>query len=384
MIEIVAWALLLPPAIATLVLTVELIAAQWPLRRAEVTIRPRIAIIVPAHDEAAGIGVTIATLRNAAPGGTRLIVVADNCSDATAALARSAGADDVIERDEPERRGKGFALAFARDRLAADPPDVAIVVDADCSMSGGGMARLAAAAQASGCPVQSAYMMRPRPDLGTLVCLSGFAFLVRNLVRQRGLARLGAPALLTGSGMAFRWDVFASAPLATADMVEDLSLGIALARAGRPPLFLPDTATWSEPAPRPATVAQRTRWEHGFLHTARQAALPLLAERQWPLIWLGLHLLVPPLALLVAVDGATLVLLFALARAGSTALPFILLASVLIAAMLLLGVSWARFGRAQISGGRLLLIPFYILWKMPIYLGALIRPERRWIRTKRN
>lgn len=383
MIEFVAWALLLPPAVATLVLTIELIAAQWPVRRAEITIRPRIAIIVPAHDEAAGIEATVTTLRNAAPGGTRLVVVADNCGDATAALARSAGAE-VIERDEPQRRGKGFALAFARDRLAADPPGVAIVVDADCSISGGGMARLAAAAQASGRPVQSAYMMRPRPDLGTLVGLSGLAFLMRNLVRQRGLARLGAPALLTGSGMAFRWDVFASAPLATADMVEDLSLGIALARIGQPPLFLPDTATWSEPAARHATMAQRTRWEHGFLRTARRAALPLLAERQWPLIWLGLHLLVPPLALLVVADGATLLLLFALARAGSTALPFIVLMSVLTAAVLLLGISWARFGRAQISGGSLLLIPFYILWKMPIYLGALLRPERRWIRTKRN
>lgn len=378
MIELAAWAVFLLPAIATLVLLVELIAAQLPQQTLPPGGTPRTAILIPAHNEAAGIAGTIGSIQAAAPAGARLLVVADNCEDDTAARAREAGAE-VIERNDPARRGKGFALGFARERLAGDPPEVVVVIDADCRVAEDGIARLAAAAQATGRPVQSCYLMRPRPDLGAMAGVSGFAFLIRNLVRQRGLARLGAPALLTGSGMALPWPSFAAAPLASADLAEDLVIGIALARARHPPAFFPGARTWSDPARRGAAFVQRTRWEQGFLRTAAAHALPLIGSGRWPLFWQGLHLLVPPLALLVTVDALALGLL-----ALTAPVPFLILAALLAAIMLMLGLSWVRFGREQISGSRLLLIPFYILWKWPIYFGALLRPERRWIRTRRD
>lgn len=378
MIEPLAWLLLLLPGIATLVLLVELAAAQFPLRRLPSVAGPRFTIVVPAHDETALIGAAVAALRAAAPD-ARLLVVADNCSDDTAMSARAAGAE-VIERHDPARHGKDHALAFARAHLAPDPPDVIVVVDADCTIDEGGPARLAATAQATGRPVQSCYLMRPRPERGALVALSGFAFLVRNLVRQRGLARLGAPALLTGSGMALPWAAFAAAPLASGHLVEDFAQGIALSRAGQFPLFLSDVRTWSDPARPGATRGQRARWEHGFLRTALTNALPLIATRRWPCMWLGLHLLVMPLALLLMID---LIVLAALAWLGA-ALPLAVLALLLAGAALLLGLSWARFGRAQISGRQLLLIPVYVVWKLPLYLMGILRPERRWRRTERD
>jgi len=383
MIDILAWALLLPPAIASIVLGIELFAAQLPAGRLPDGGQPRVAVIVPAHDEAEGIAATVGQLRAALPADARLIVVADNCGDDTAVRARTAGAE-AIERNDPDRRGKGFALAFARDRLAADPPEVVVIVDADCAIDAGGVARLAAAAHAAGRPVQSAYLLRPRPDLGMMVGLSGFAFLIRNLVRQRGLARLGAPALLTGSGMALPWAAFLAAPLATADLVEDLAIGIALARQGRPPAFLAEVTTWSDPARRAATAVQRRRWEQGFLRTAFAAAPPLLRSGRPPLLWLGLHLLVPPLALLGFVDLAALALLGGLAALGATPVPFALLAGLLGLLLILLLLAWARFGREQIAATSLLLIPLYMAWKLPLYIAAALRPERRWIRTDRS
>ncbi|ATE66992.1 glycosyltransferase family 2 protein [Rhizorhabdus dicambivorans] len=371
MIEAAAWVLLLLAAWPALVLAVELAAAQLPARRIAAAGQPRITILIPAHDEAAGIAGTIAALRG--PEGSRLLVVADNCGDGTAALAREAGAE-TIERHDPGRRGKGHALAFGRDHLAADPPDVVIVLDADCAIEGDSIPRLAAAAWTLGRPVQSVYLMRPRPGHGAMVGLSGFAFLLRNLVRQRGLARLGAPVLLTGSGMAFPWAAFVAAPLDSDDLTEDLGIGIALTRAGLPPAFLPDVTTWSDPARRVATLAQRSRWEQGFLRTALRQALPLLGKGSW----LGLHLMVPPLALLALIELAALLLLFA------APLPFAILAAILGLLASLLLLSWFRFGRAQISAGRLLLIPFYIIWKLPLYGAALLRPERRWVRTERD
>jgi len=383
MSEVAAWLIVLFPSVATLVLLVELAAGQFRPPPLFFGGAPRIAVLLPARDEQASIGATVESLQAQGPSNMRLLVIADNCVDETAATARAAGAD-VVERNDPGRVGKGYALAAGRDRLSEDPPDVVVLVDADCTVAGDGIAQLAAAAFTRGCPIQSTYLMRPRPEAGAIVAFSGFAFLIRNLVRQRGLARLGAPALVTGSGIALPWRLFASAPLASSDLVEDLSLGVALARAGHSPMFLPEVQTWSDPPPRMGLRAQRSRWEHGFLSTAFRHGWWLLADaRRWPLFWLALHLTVPPLALLAFVDGAVLLLLGVLAAAGATWLPMkilLLLTGLLLA---LLALSWLRFGRDQIRAWQLLLLPAYLLWKLPVYAAALLRPQRTWVRTSR-
>lgn len=63
-------------------------------------------------------------------------MVADNCTDDTARLASAAGAE-VIERHDALLRGKGYALDFGVRHLAQQPPDVVIVVDADCQVAEG-------------------------------------------------------------------------------------------------------------------------------------------------------------------------------------------------------------------------------------------------------
>src|SRR5438105_1471528 len=95
------------------VLTVEALAALLPRRRrpAAAACRPRCAVLVPAHDEEAGVGRTLEAVRAQLAPGDRVLVVADNCADRTAAVAAAAGAD-VAERRDPARRGKGYALDF--------------------------------------------------------------------------------------------------------------------------------------------------------------------------------------------------------------------------------------------------------------------------------
>lgn len=384
MLDMLAWAIFAAAAIPALVLAAELTAAQFPAARLpDAGSIPSLAVIIPAHDESAGISATVDSVRKALPPGARLVVVADNCRDDTAARATAAGAE-LIEREDAARHGKSHALAFARDHLAQCPPDVVVVIDADCTVGGDGIARLAGAAQATGRPVQSAYLLRPRPDLGIIVALSGFAFLVRNLVRQRALAWLGAPALLTGSGMAFPWSSFAAAPLGTDDLAEDLAIAIALARRGIPPAFLGEVTTWSDPASRAAAKGQRRRWEQGFLRVAAREIPALLGSGEAPLIRLGLHLTVPPLVLLMIAEALTLALLAGLAARGAAASPFAMLAALLTWLVAMLLIAWARFGRAQVRGWQLLAIPIYMLWKLPLYIAALLRPERRWQRTDRD
>lgn len=372
-----------------LVLSLELIAGVAPGRRGGGEAGAgRCAVLIPAHDEAAGIVATLAALREVAPAGTRVLVVADNCSDDTAAMARGCGVE-VAERHDPARRGKGYALAFGRERLSEPvPPEVVIVLDADCRLLPGSIEALARAALTRGSPAQAINLIAARLDISPVMQIAGFAMVVKNLFRSRGMQRLGGTALLTGTGMAFPWHLFAQAQLATSSIVEDLALGIEMTRAGHAPFLVEDAHVRSEPADLRDAMQQRTRWEHGFLDTLLRRAFPVLAgglgRGSLAEVLLGLHLLVPPLALLLLVSGAALATSTLLAVLGASPIPAIALGSLLVMALLLIVIAWLAGGRRYLSGGALIRVPLYILWKLPIYAGFLRRREVGWRRTPRR
>jgi len=389
-LTVVAWFMALPPAFLLCVFLAELVAGTFAVRRSGDTasaLAHKVAILMPAHNEGASIARFIEPLVPLLGERVRLVVIADNCADDTAPVAQGAGAT-VIERHNATLRGKGHALAFGRDWLAQDPPDVVIVLDADCELADDSLGRLAEEAVRTGRPVQSCYLMRSRPSDAAMVQISNFAFLIKNLVRQRGAARIGASAILGGTGMAFPWTLFRDAPLATSHLVEDLVLGIDFARAGHAPVFLETARTWSSPAAKDATRTQRTRWEHGYLQTATRVALPLvgegLARGHWGLIWLGLSLAVPPLALLMTLGVALLGATALLGLFGASWLPAGVLFTAMALATIALGIAWAREGRIAISGATLLRIPVYLLWKLPVYLKLVRGTQSEWVRTERT
>lgn len=389
-LTIIAWALALMGAVPLAILAIELIAGIAPgrPRATATTTAGTIAVVMPAHDEAAGIAQTLAKLHAIMPQGTRILVIADNCTDDTAARARASGAE-VLERTDPDRRGKSFALAFGRDYLASsEPPAVALVLDADCWLTPGSMERLAAAALERQAPAQAVYLFDANHSVSAMVQVSNFAMMVKNLVRSRGMQRLGGPALLTGSGMAFPWPVFAKADLATGSIVEDLALGIELTRAGRAPSLIEGAYVHSAPAAEQDALQQRKRWEHGFLDVLRRQALPVLGHgmKRSSLreIQLGLHLLVPPLALLVALSMLVLLVLVGLAAAGSGPTPAVAFAASLGLVLTLLLITWVVAGRPFLSARALLRLPAYIVWKLPIYFGFLTKRQTEWNRTPRQ
>jgi cellulose synthase/poly-beta-1,6-N-acetylglucosamine synthase-like glycosyltransferase len=386
----IAWLLALATALPLAVLIMELVAGLLPSRCREVPPRSgSVAVLIPAHDEAGGIGATLSALQEVTPPDTRILVVADNCTDDTAGIAREAGVE-VVERRDPARRGKGYALAFGRDQLAAEttPPEVVIVLDADCRLSSGSLAALCREALIRGTPVQSVNLIEPDLAAPPMVQISSFAMVVKNLFRSRGMQRMGGAALLTGTGMAFPWPLFAQAELATGSIVEDLSLGVEMTRAGHAPYLVEDAHVRSAPAAIGDALQQRRRWEHGFLDTLRQQALPVLwggmqrrARRE---ILLGLHLLVPPLALLLAISAVAAAVLFGLAVLGAGSAPVITLSTLLGVVLALVGAAWYFGGRTFLTAGALVRAPLYILWKLPIYAGFLRKPQASWTRTPRQ
>jgi hypothetical protein len=104
-----------------------------------------------------------------------------------------------------------------------------------------------------------------------------------------------------------------------------------------------------------------------------------LRRGSWPSFWLGLHLSVPPLALLV-MAGAALLAVFAAVAANAAAI----FGTFYVAALLAVFAAWLRVGRKVLPPALLLKVPGYILWKLPIYLSLARGADRRWTRTERD
>jgi len=373
-----------------LILFIQILLACLPVRSLPQAqgARPRVAVLVPAHNEASVIEATLRTLKPQLLEGDRLLVVADNCSDNTPALARLAGAE-VVERHDDARRGKGYALDHGVRHLASAAPDVLIIVDADCQVSEGFVERLAICCIDSGRPVQALDLMRAPAGSGLKVQLAEFAWCVKNRARPQGWARLGLPCQLMGTGMAFAWRDLPLIDLASGHIVEDLKMGLDFCRSGKPPLFCPDALVTSYfPRSEEGLATQRTRWEHGHLGVILGDAPTLLVEAirkgNGSLLAMTLDLLVPPLALLtlalIAAFGLSW-LVFVLTGAWAPAL----MASVgvtLLGTTILL--AWSQFGREIISFSALMYAPFYALKKIPLYVGFLFKRQVEWVRSKRD
>jgi cellulose synthase/poly-beta-1,6-N-acetylglucosamine synthase-like glycosyltransferase len=343
---------------------------------------------LPAHNEELVIAKTLDSVLRQAGEGDRVIVVADNCSDRTAQIAQQAGAT-VIERRDEQRRGKGYAVDFGVRTLEADPPEVVIMVDADCRVHEGAIDVLSRSACATGRPCQAIYTMDLPPDPSAQDRISAFAFRVKNLARPMGAARFGMPCLLTGTGMAFPWNVICGAPLASGNIVEDMQLGIDLAIAGQPPLLCPDArVTGQLPQRSDAAVSQRTRWEHGHLQTIKTQAPRLLKEAiaslRPALLAMVLDLSVPPLSFLVLIWLAVTALVLAGASVGLLWFAIAPVAAGWVLLLLAILAGWLKCGREVLPATQLAAIPLYVLRKLPLYLAFWRKRQLAWVRTERD
>ncbi len=352
------------------------------------TSRARLAVLMPAHNEATGIAPAIHSVLAQLQSGDRLLVVADNCSDDTAAVAAAAGAE-VIQRHDMQRRGKGYALDFGVRHLGMDPPRIVVIVDADCLLAKDALAHLASACHQSGRPVQALYLMNTPPGAGLKARLAEFAWVVRNLVRPLGYWRRGLPCQLMGTGMAFPWALIEKAPLATGHITEDLQLGLMMAGTGTPPLFCPSAQVSSSfPSDATALAAQRTRWEHGHVGVIASLGprlmLQALGRRDGQLLAMVLDLCVPPLASLALLLVAGLAAATTLLVLGGPVIPLMLAALGTLAFALGVLHAWRTFGRHIVSMVELLSVPLYVLNKLPIYARLLYSRQAEWVRTKRG
>lgn len=383
------------------VLCAGMLASLLPARRVKIEAttagRPAVAVVLPAHDEEAGLGRTLASISAQLRPGDRLLVVADNCSDGTAEVVRrhadQSHAVEVVERTHATERGKGYALDYGVRHLerSADPPAVVIVIDADVTLRPGAIDALAAQVARTNRPAQAVYLMDAPPSPMLTDMVSRFAFTLRNLIRPVGLARLGGPCPLFGCGMAFPWEILKNAPLATGNLVEDMALGLDLAAAGHAPRLCEGALfIGGLPADDGAAKTQRLRWDRGHLRTiggqVPRALLAGLTKGRPALLVLALDAAVPPITLLllatIAVAVALTILTIALPVWWGPAI------AVWAGLVLLLGVCvpgvYLRYFRGEMPVRALMGVPTYLWNRLPAHQAILSRKDDAWVRTPRD
>ena len=345
-------------------------------------------VLIPAHNEEAGIVATLSSLKSQLEEHDRILVIADNCSDSTAAVARDAGVD-VVERSHDSERGKGYALAHGIDQLRDSPPDVVLIVDADCDVSQGSLQQLKSAAIHYDRPVQGRYLIQSPEGANISTKVSELAVMIRNRARCKGMSAMGIPVPLLGTGMAFKWADITLVPLASGEIVEDMKLGVELAKAGRGATYLDSAIVTSEfPSSEEALLTQRERWEHGHLDILRRFVLPnvgyALAHFDFRLLFFTLDLAIPPLTLMLALHLALTFVAFIAALAFGTVVPFMLFVCGFLSMSAGLVFAWSRYGKTILPAKELINILSYVVSKFSIYTRFITKRQTKWIRTDRD
>jgi cellulose synthase/poly-beta-1,6-N-acetylglucosamine synthase-like glycosyltransferase len=349
---------------------------------------PRLAVLIPAHNEEAIVSGILKDVKSQTQENDRVIVIADNCEDGTAAVAKQHGAE-AFERTDLSNRGKAYALRFALEKLEADPPEVVIVVDADCRISPDALAHLSYKAATQDRPIQGSYIFGEHHDGVASNNASSFTLWFKNHIRPLGSLRAGMPCQLTGSGMAFPWHVIRQVNVANESLAEDTTLGLELAYAGHPPSFCPEARIDGHvPKEWGTLVQQRRRWEQGYLESilsnAPKMTLRAITSFRPSLLWAALDLCIPPLALLGIAWGMMALLAFVFVLLGGSWLPAILLGigAVCMGCSLIFG--WLIHCRDKVPAKAILAMPWFLIRKVGIYASLLLKREKVWLRTERD
>jgi cellulose synthase/poly-beta-1,6-N-acetylglucosamine synthase-like glycosyltransferase len=250
--------------------------------------------------------------------------------------------------------------------------------------------RLLAACVTAQRPVQALYLMTAPAPAQVKQRVAEFAWRVKNWLRPLGLMKLHLPCQLMGTGMAFPWQVIASANLANGWVVEDLKLGLDLALDGHPPLFCPSALVTSQFASSASGArSQRERWERGHISmivtTVPQLLYGAIAHRNWNLLALTLDLLVPPLSLLAMLVVGIVTVTAVCALHGFSSLALTVSAASLATFVLAAFLAWLIHGRDLVPLRAMISIPFYILGKLGLYRIKLFnKTGAQWIRTDRT
>jgi cellulose synthase/poly-beta-1,6-N-acetylglucosamine synthase-like glycosyltransferase len=387
--HVVLFLLALPAAAMSLYMLVLTLLSRAPARPQRSSRQLRFDIIVPAHNEAATIARVVTSLRQLDwPGDRfRLLVIADNCTDATADLGRAAGAK-VLERHDPSYRGKGYAVDFAFKMSAVHAwANAVVVVDADSEVSPNLLEAFAARIETGAEAIQVLHgVLNPYASWRTRLMTIALSCFHR--VRSRAREQLRLSCGLRGNGWCITHGLLNKVPYGAFSLAEDIEYGIELGLTGVRVHYADEARVDGIMVAREqAARSQRQRWEIGRLQLMRAKTISLLkAARSGGgkvCLDLAFDLLVPPLSYVLLNVGALIfVASIALLWAPSTSywlwLGLTCVGS--LATYVLRGWQLSGVGlRGLLDLAR---APFFVIWKMILMLRT--HDSAEWVRTKRE
>ena len=349
----------------------------------------RIVLIIPAHNEALEIGNTIGNVKKChySAEDYAIVVIADNCDDETASLARSAGAV-VVERTDTENRGKGQALDwfFKTHTDIYGSYDAVAIMDADTLMHPDFLSEISSSLSSPEVKVVQGYYGVSNREDNWRTALSSAALNVFHHVRPAGRNRIGGTAGLKGNGMAFKTDILKTYGWPAYSIVEDIEFSMILLHDGILVHYNPEAIVYGEMATeKKQAETQRKRWEGGRFEVFKKYGLPLL--KMWfkdkkKVCYLDgfMELFTPPLSLLLMGQ----ILFFGVSA-------FMYPALFRLSIYCLLGTAFYVFSGLILKKAPLYVwkclfsAPFFILWKIPIYLKIVKKGDQNtWERTQRK
>jgi cellulose synthase/poly-beta-1,6-N-acetylglucosamine synthase-like glycosyltransferase len=343
-------------------------------------------ILMPAHNEELIIRNTLLKLKKELGNLDNILVVADNCNDKTALIARDCGAC-VLERSDNDLLGKGYALDAGIAELRKNKPSVVVVLDADCEISNKDLLKLISRCAKSNSVTQALYLMKAPDSSGVSAKLAEFAWMLKNKIRPAGLSFFDLGCQLQGSGMSFPWRIFEQVSFASGNLVEDLELGLTLNDLGERVLFEPDSQVLSYfPLSVSGVEEQRVRWEHG--HLATVTSLPKILAKyifsgKVGRFFTAFDVMIPPITLFIFYVFS---LFFVSVFLVFIDLFFPVICLFLCISFVFLGVFFAWFfhGRNILSIFEMLFFIRESVKKINIYKRFFTDRKRNWVRTDRG
>jgi 1,2-diacylglycerol 3-beta-glucosyltransferase len=364
----------------------------------------RFLILIPAHNEEKSLPVCLNSLDHIDYPSDyfQVHVVADNCQDDTAAVAKKFGAF-VHERTDANHLGKGPALQWLLERLqqSGQPYDALVFVDADTLVSRN-LLRAADARLAAGAQALQAYYAVQDVERSWAISLRYAALAVLHYLRPQGRMALGASAGLKGNGMVFPAGTIHALNWSSS-LTEDIQLHMDLLFSGRWVEFMPEATVWGEmPESLARSQTQHARWEAGRVALARRYILRLLREAYqsfrsgdrrtaFRFFDAAMEHAIPPLSILVSASLALLIaalVLVVFSRSDGNILNTALLALAaanLFGQMIYVLIGLRLAGAPRSVYRNLLFAPWLMVWKVGQYLRIFVgERQKAWVRTARN
>ena len=238
----------------------------------------RFMAIIPAHNEEAVVANLVESLKNQDYNKELydIYVIADNCTDNTAKVAREAGAI-VYERFDEAKKTKGYALDwFLQQKIKEDAPyDAFFIFDADNIVDKNFIKNMNKKL-CQGEDVVQGYRDIKNPTDSWIT--SGYAIFYWTMHRFYHLARynIGLSPLLNGTGFMVRFDVVKPQGWDTVTLTEDIEFSLKRIIAGKKLGWATDAIVYDEqPVGFKQSWSQRSRWTVGHIQCISKYTKPL-------------------------------------------------------------------------------------------------------------